>query len=47
MHIVALIVVVSATLASIVVAAMTLRAMAQDTEELSAFVGFAHLPRRD
>ena len=47
MDIVALIVAFSATLASIVVAAMTLRAMAQDTEELSAFVGFAHLPRRD
>lgn len=47
MDIVALIVVISATLASIVVAAMTLRAMAHDTEELSAFVGFAHLPLSD
>ena len=47
MDIVALIVVISATLASIVVTAMALRAMAQDTEELSACVGFARLHRKD
>ncbi len=47
MDIVALIVVVSATLSSVVVAAMTLRAMAQDNDELSAFVGFGYSPLKD
>lgn len=44
MDIVALIVIVFATLASVVVAVLTLRAMARDNEELSSFVGFARLP---
>lgn len=44
MDIAALILIASATLASVVVAALTLRAMARDNAELSAFVGFARLP---
>ena len=44
MDIVALILIASATLGSIVVAALTSRAMARDIEELSAFVGLARLP---
>lgn len=44
MDIVALSVVFLATFASIVVAALTLRAMARDNDELSAFLGFAPLP---
>lgn len=47
MDIVALIVIVFATLASVAVAALTLRAMARDDEELSSFVGFTRLPLSD
>lgn len=47
MEAVALIVSVFASLASIVVAALTLRAMARANEELSAFIGFTNVPLRD
>lgn len=46
MEVVALTVFIFASLASIAVAALTLRAMARDNEELSAFVGFTSLPPR-
>lgn len=45
MDVVALIVTVVASVASLVVAVLTLRAMARDNEELGAFVAFARLPR--
>lgn len=47
MEIVALIVIFLATMASIGVAALTLREMARDNDELSTFVGFARLPLCD
>jgi len=47
MEIVAPIVIIFATLASIAVAVLTLRAMAQDNDELSRFVGLARLPLSD
>lgn len=47
MDIVALLVIAVTTLASVVVAVLTLRAMARDNEELSRFVGFARLPLSD
>ena len=46
MEVVALTVIVFASLASIAVAALTLRAMSRDNEELSAFVGFKNMPPR-
>jgi len=47
MEIVAPFVIVFAALASIAVAVLTLRAMAQDNDELSRFVGLAHLSLSD
>lgn len=44
MDVVALTVSVVATVASVVVAVLTLRAMARDNEELGAFVAFARWP---
>ncbi len=44
---VALLVTVLAMLGSIVVAVLTLRAMARDDEELSRFVAFTRVPLRD
>lgn len=47
MDVVALLVISIPTLASLVVAILTLREMARDEEELSSFVAFARMRLRD